>query len=593
MKKRSPFHSRKLLIKRRSNRLWSMQFKNTFWLRSALKWVVALGVTSFVILCMYGIIALGPLRGFLFDIPRLAGFFGTQKYLILFQNNYELRPTGGFISAYAELNMTFGIPSLSVHDSYEIDYLPFRNAPKPLETFFTLDDKYRGWQFRDANFNPDFATSVEQVLTFYNEKYPEASFDGVVAINFSFLEQLLASVGSIKIHDTTLHSDNLFLETQLAVKNIDLHSEEDLKNRKGILKPLAQTLIRTVIFSPSLWNDVSEAAYIALQQKNILLYFSDKDMQELVKNNNWSAEFNGQHYQNFVYIDSINIGGRKADRYVNKYYQYKLQHFEDEPPIAEIDIQFEHDGTYNLQSDLYQGYVRAHLPLGVQVQEVSGDFWRGLNNEFTFDLSEENNAQVVGFYVHFFPGDQRNIKLRYELPDISKAHKLDLDVIKQPGTGNDLWSIIQVLPSESSAKNTSKDVMTIKDNVLSWKGVLKQDLNFRIERVHDVYPPIVTAQKFRDLEHIEITFDEDLVVKENQAPNFIIEDLNHINSESDSIAVLSYEIVEKILVLKVSGVTAAEEERYRIQLTNIYDKAGNSTEPNPRELTVVQRLSEN
>ena len=54
--------------------------------------------------------------------PSLLGFDKGKTYLILFQNNMELRPGGGFIGSYGILPVSNGTPgNLQIHDVYEAD----------------------------------------------------------------------------------------------------------------------------------------------------------------------------------------------------------------------------------------------------------------------------------------------------------------------------------------------------------------------------------------------------------------------------------------------------------------------------------------
>jgi len=50
----------------------------------------------------------GDVRALLEVLPGVLGSDGTKKYLILFQNDKELRPTGGFWTAYAILTLEDG-----------------------------------------------------------------------------------------------------------------------------------------------------------------------------------------------------------------------------------------------------------------------------------------------------------------------------------------------------------------------------------------------------------------------------------------------------------------------------------------------------
>ncbi|MFM7172094.1 MAG: DUF4012 domain-containing protein, partial [Caldilinea sp.] len=55
------------------------------------------------------------------ELPRLLGMEQPQSYLVLVQNNHELRGTGGFISAVGRLTLDRGkVTDLDFVDSYAL-----------------------------------------------------------------------------------------------------------------------------------------------------------------------------------------------------------------------------------------------------------------------------------------------------------------------------------------------------------------------------------------------------------------------------------------------------------------------------------------
>ena len=106
---------------------------------------------------------------------------------MLFQNNYELRPTGGFISNYAELTFSHGLyTGIEFHDVYaEIDEHPYVEPPLVLGTLLK-GPNYQGHTFRDANEDPDFNISRDKLIEFYQLTHPDTRIDGVIAADFSF-----------------------------------------------------------------------------------------------------------------------------------------------------------------------------------------------------------------------------------------------------------------------------------------------------------------------------------------------------------------------------------------------------------------------
>lgn len=102
-------------------------------------------------------------RPVLEQLPDLAGGKGERKkYLILFQNDNELRPTGGFLTAYAVVFIENGkVTPEKSDDIYELDQKFTERIPIPeaLGKYLTTE-KY--WNLRDMNISPDFKTSMDE-----------------------------------------------------------------------------------------------------------------------------------------------------------------------------------------------------------------------------------------------------------------------------------------------------------------------------------------------------------------------------------------------------------------------------------------------
>ncbi|MCX6704967.1 MAG: DUF4012 domain-containing protein, partial [Candidatus Woesebacteria bacterium] len=107
-------------------------------------------------------------KPFLESAPYLLGMDSPRTYLILFQNDKELRPTGGFMTAYAIMKVDKAkFNPVSSSDIYSMDaqYKPSIPAPAPIIKYikgpYVLSQNLR---LRDMNWSPDFATSMQTFL---------------------------------------------------------------------------------------------------------------------------------------------------------------------------------------------------------------------------------------------------------------------------------------------------------------------------------------------------------------------------------------------------------------------------------------------
>lgn len=530
-------------------------------------------------------VILGPFRTFFWHVPSMSGFLGPQKYLILLQNESELRPTGGFISAYGVLTMAFGIPFLEFHDSYDISTKTYVEPPYPFKNLIGNDPFYGGWQFRDANFSPDFPTSVQQILNFYNKQYPEVKFAGVIALDFTVIEDMLRHFGDMEVSGTVFTAQNFFINIQRASKNIDLHDEEALKNRKGILSEFGKKLMSRVIFSPTSYSSMFDIFEKNLHEKHIQIYFNSPSLQKKLEKRMWNGVVFAPSGSDFLHINVANIGGRKADRYVQKRYEYTVTFPINESGRVKLTERFIHQGDYNLQSDRYQAYIRTYVPFGSKLVRSSTDATDKVQ------IGNELGATYFGNTIVMMPGEQRELVYEYTLPEDIHPESYALALKKQAGVIGDDYLVTVRMPNDHPVTDKNSDQsFTISENIAVWRGLLSSDLNLRLQNGADVSPPMILWQRFRSPTVLEIRWNEDISPGAvTSLAGFTVNDLNNADQVTESVSVTRASLEGRDLLLRLSGMGQVVGEHYRITLRNVSDISGNMTDPNPLEITAVYR----
>jgi hypothetical protein len=126
----------------------------------------------------------------------MLGVGESKKYLVLFQNNKIVSPTGGTLEAFGILALEKGkITSFKTHSSSAIDknLKGFVRPPEPLTAY--KDENQ--WLFRDANWDPDFATTARRVEWFVDKSLGE-KVDGVIALNLDFINLIAKETSPIE-----------------------------------------------------------------------------------------------------------------------------------------------------------------------------------------------------------------------------------------------------------------------------------------------------------------------------------------------------------------------------------------------------------
>jgi hypothetical protein len=523
---------------------------------------------------------LSPFQDFLKYTPELLGFFGQKNYLAILQNNSEIRPGGGFITAYAEISFFLGIPKISFHNSYDISPPQSQiTPPYPLKKLLKEGDFYKGYEFRDVNWSPDYPTNVKNILKFYHlDPKKTKKINGLITVNMNFFRELV-NLYPIKIEDTIIKKTNLFHFFQINSKNIDLHNKEDLKERKSIMKPFFYELVKEIIFSPEKYKSFKNLVLTALNKRIIFLnHQTNPKIQTLIINKKWDASFKLQS-DNFIHISKANIGGRKADRYLISNYQYNILLDKDNLKNNLL-INLTHSGTQGLYSDFYQAYIKIYLPLEAKLNNLSGDN----REEFKKEVFEK--YQTIGTLVHIWPGETQKLVIDFSLP---KDFFKNLNIIPQLGNWGENWQIIVREPNTDTHFKSS-DYQCL-ENVCHYQNKIFTPKILKTKQLKDKTPPLIIWQKFLDTKTIELLFSEKLAEKTLNKNNFKIKDLNkNVKNIEDKPQITQVFKAEKYKIhLKVNDLNWQVGEHFSLELKNIKDLAGNLIKPHPKTITLVMR----
>ncbi len=555
-----------------------------------------LGIGFFIIfIFLFFISSLGALRAFLPYYSEISGFpFASKNYLIVFQNNNELRPAGGFISAYGIAKFRFGfLTGVEISDVYgAIDSHPFIEPPYPMKELLA-NRWYQGYRFRDANYDADFPKTAEELIRMFHLTRPDFNLDGVVAVNYSFLEDLLGKLGSIKIENEIYDKDSLFQKLEQKVNNIDRHNIEDLKKRKDVMKLVAQTIKREILLNPFQLRAVSDAVADSLAKKEIQIYFRNPNLQKFGYENGWSGRWPASFSADsgdFLSLVEANLGGMKSDRYIKRDVLYHVILTENPADnsynlIGDVTININHYGIENIPlSGEYSGFFRLYVPRGAVLIEAAREYQKDLWQK------DEGLYHIFGNIVKLKPGQKTQLHYRYQLPvSIVNKTKYGLYIPKQSGTDRDYYTVIFEAPQGSTI--SSNDFIR-RENFGIFQGEINKDMHLNLSVQQDKNPPIIIDQNIDKLGVINLTFNEKISSAGAEDPlNYFIEDLNIAHPEQkDSISIDHIEYKGKGVLIFVKGMTAQPGEYYRVTIKNISDAHGNLIDQNPKQITVIQRL---
>jgi hypothetical protein len=391
--------------------------------------------------------------------PELLGENGSRTYLLIAQNNQELRPTGGFISGVGELRVERGeILSVELRDSYAIDQpgaLAHPLPPEPLARYMWAG----ALLLRDANWSPDFPTSAEVIASLYQQAQNAPLLDGVIAADLNAVKLLVDALAPIRVpgYGAPLTGDNVmdilqqYWAAPVGAGTIEQQKTSDWwTHRKDIMGDLLGAILIRVQSDPGALDLVglAQAVKICMEQKYILTYSRNADLAAMAAENGWDGSVQEGTGDYLMVIDA-NLGFNKVDASIERRIEYFVD-LRQSPPQAEVILTYRNksrdhgdlcrhedlrDQTeYKVRSyeelteGCYWDYVRIYTPLGSQLDLVEGA-------EDDVDVGVEFGKSVWGAFFGLPPGQEKRLRFRYTLPGgmLAKTRTYSLLVQKQPG----------------------------------------------------------------------------------------------------------------------------------------------------------------
>lgn len=428
-------------------------------------------------------------------LPDILGVNGRRQYLLLAQNEDEIRATGGFISGLGLLTVDSGdIQELTFQDASTFDIVSLREnsasysfPPKPLYELMKLDY----FLMRDANYWPDFPYSAQAAIDLYLKVAPETQIDGVIAIDQEFMSLLVAATGPVTIPQTgqTITAQNT-VESFRSAFNIQEGQTvaEWIGNRKAFLTTFASAILTKV---QSDFGSVDPIVFIqnihaALASRHLQLYMLDANEQATLDALDWDGRLEDPSGQDFLLVLDTNMGFNKTNMHVARSITYNVALSAAGTAAADLTISYSHTNpanddlpceqgisyvdapTYEEIADrCYFNFLRVYTPLGTALQDATAHFVPGdvLVSTVPWDKSAETISEFANFttFTNFMMvprGESVTTSFAYELPaSVVRAENgrrtYQLWLRQQAGTLGDPISVRVDLPPGTALVTTA------------------------------------------------------------------------------------------------------------------------------------------
>ena len=390
------------------------------------------------------------------QLPELMGLYGPRSYLLLVQNNHELRATGGFVSAVGLVSFEDGTPgNIDLTDSYNIrrDDVDHPWAPTPMQEHMGIQIVF----LRDANWSPDLPTTGQLARTLYNQDVGTL-VDGVITVDLRAVELLVGALGPLEVKgaEEPVTGENLVdqikqfwdqpIETGDTKDSAGL--QEWWKQRKDFMPALAQAAFNRVRSGRVNPLAVADAARVALDERAIQVWLVDSEVDAILAAHGWNGGMQPVEGADLLGLVDTNMGYNKVDAVLQRPLDYTVTWPDGpgQPALAEVTVTYRHpievpdhvcdqeprygDNYDAMVERCYFDFVRLYVPAGSELLGVDGVDPESADSSFG-----ENGTQVFSGYFEMTPGSEHVVRFRYRLPPDITPEDYRLAIRRQSGSG--------------------------------------------------------------------------------------------------------------------------------------------------------------
>jgi len=419
--------------------------------------------------------------------PDLLGASRPRAYLLVPENPWDLRATGGFVGTAVLLRVSHGRldpPVTLASDAVDnvtshrlpADYIP---PPLPLVTYQHLNE----WFFRDANWSPDFPTSAALLRYFYwlgQRQWP----DGVVAFDSSLLGPLLGLTGPVTVPGipTPLTSAN-------GVQTLDhyVNAAPTTSTHSTPGKDIAGRAYKLIFdklqgLGAANLPNVASVMGKALRQKHLLLWLPDPTIAPILARHGWDGTINPTR-SDYLYVVDTNAHYNKINDFIHEGLTYRTMLQPDRslrstltitytnrtPPAAQLYRQ-----RFPQDNPLYEDFVRVYVPLGSTLRDATGLIQ-------PWPTTRDHDKTVFSGYLRVLRGHSQTVTFSYLVPPNADMglSAYSLTVQKQPGDGG----IMPTLPLAVDVASGSPLVRVGAGSMgapWAWRGPLDGDVTLTV-----------------------------------------------------------------------------------------------------------------
>lgn len=417
-------------------------------------------------------------------IPQVLGTKERKTYLVLFQNNMEIRPTGGFIGSFGLLTFERGrLLDFEIQDVYFADGQLKGHVEPPAKLKEFLGQA--GWYLRDSNWDPDFPASAERAAWFLDKEISR-QVDGVIGINLAVAQRILESVGEIELPDypEKISAKNFFERAEYFSEAGFFPGSTGKQDFLGQVGRILFEKIKTA--DEKTLIKVAQALFVSLEEKDVTIFLEDPLEASVLAKFNWdggiknvkcsaSGGANVKCLTDYLMIIEANVGVNKSNYFLNRSLEQTVKIGEDGKVSERLIINYENQSPSEIfPAGRYKNYLRIYVPKGSTLGECKID-----SEECKIDQTEEHQRTVFGFLVEVPVGEKQKVEISWSLPEVFEEGEYVLLFQKQSGSARDNLSLSVSYPKNLVLIETQPSALT-GTGIIIYNTTLSRDQVFRL-----------------------------------------------------------------------------------------------------------------
>jgi len=399
-------------------------------------------------------------------LPQVLGEPNEKKYLVIFQNDKELRPTGGFITAYSVFRLDSGVIHVDTSsDIYSLDAtVPNKpTAPSPILKYLA---NVSVLNLRDNNLSPDFKVSMDSFYKMYKTAGGSTNVDGIIAVDTHALVAAMNILGDMNVDGTTFTTKidprcncaQVIYELEVLT---DQPTNKVVTNRKGIIGDLMYAIMsKAFSSSPKIyWGPLFQAMLTQMSEKHILYYMNNQDAQAGFEGLNSAGRISASP-GDYFHLNEANFGGAKSNLFTTEDVTQDFNVQNDGSIVKTVTVNYKNPyppSDCNLErgnlclNAVLRDWFRVYVPNGSQLISSEG-------SEVKMTSYEDLGKTVFEGFLEVRPQGATKLIITYKLPfKLAQDSTLPVLIQKQPGTEDFSYTLTKNTNTTLQQFNLSSD----------------------------------------------------------------------------------------------------------------------------------------